>query len=309
LKPGHIFIVVISFILAPALSAAQDWETNKKNFISNLSYLRSQFMIKDSIEIMAFDQLIHKINAYNATDDEKEGFLGLMAAAVNYEQSYKSFIKEQKRINRKNPLRDKLNEADYDIAAKNANLLSLEMISKTYPYNLVLNEDLFQELKYYDIKKGESIADIGAGDGRLSRNIFLLDQSNMIYINELETFFVTCIQNSIERLGQYFDIDRIKVIKGHKKKTNLPEKVDKIIIRNTFHHFQYREEMMRSVHESLNDKGVLFILETPKEKGETGCDVQLTTEEIIAAIENSLFKIVDRKNLGEEDIIFKLVKR
>ena len=263
---------------------AQEWEENKSNLIQNLTHLRSYILNNNSDFLEKLDGLLKKIDSADITQKEKDNIFQVLIIGVVHGGSYKNFEKDCKKHLKETSILKVINEEDYNIAEANFELLDLldiGVLSHKYPYNIIVDETIIRELEYYDIKTNESIADIGAGSGSFSKLILLLGQSNDIYINELSKYAMEDVKSSMAQLGKYFPTERIRFVKGDKKNANLTTKVDKIIVRNTFHHFSKPKAMQESLYESLKDDGIVFINEPLKDISSSHCQKTIDVGGII----------------------------
>jgi len=129
-----------------------------------------------------------------------------------------------------------------------------------------IDNKILEAFRYFDIQKGETIADIGAGKGLVSFLIGLLNENNHLYITELSDSLISFLKNRFNSLADEFRPYSHEIIKGGKKSTELPSKgCDKIIIRNTYHHFSNKKKMLKSIRKSLKDEGILILVEVFKE--------------------------------------------
>jgi len=141
--------------------------------------------------------------------------------------------------------------------------------------------------------------------------ILLLGLGNKLFINELDFSGFTQIRSSIASLRKYLKGGEATAVNGKKKKARIPEKVDKVIIRNAYHHFEFKKEMMESIHKSLNLNGIVFINEIPRELSISyrprGCELRMPFEKITESFDKKLFELIEVKEIGD-DRIFKLRK-
>jgi len=77
---------------------------------------------------------------------------------------------------------------------------------------------------------------------------------------------VKYMNKRIERDG----LDNIKVILSKEDSAELPEaSVDTVFICDTYHHFEYHEAMLRSIHNALRAGGQLVVIDFERIPGET----------------------------------------
>ncbi len=127
-------------------------------------------------------------------------------------------------------------------------------------YNATKNE-----LDIYDFKPHETIADVGFGMAWLEGVIVVHYDSLTIYANDVADFafwYVDTIIASYLTLRKTPNTNQFITVKGTEYATNLPENTfDKIIVRETFHHFTKPYEMLADIHSKLKPEGKLFVYE------------------------------------------------
>lgn len=116
------------------------------------------------------------------------------------------------------------------------------------------------------------------------------------------------LQNKINRNRELlFKNERfIDVAIGKKKYLNLSKRVDKIIIRNSFHHFSKKEKMLNSIPNYLNTNGMVIFIEPmkPNITSIDSCDKKLDYQTIIEYINSSPLKIIEEKIVDHTLFVF-----
>lgn len=131
-----------------------------------------------------------------------------------------------------------------------------------------------EEIKYYNPEPGEKIGEIGGGSGQFA--LFMASQTNhtTIYFNERDPIALQNAKFGFQQISNTLasrDV-ALKPILGTSQSTGMEGlELDKIILRNTFHHFDYPEIMLASIRSSLSPTGRLFLLERFDEDCDTGC--------------------------------------
>ncbi len=124
---------------------------------------------------------------------------------------------------------------------------------------------IFQAL---GLKAGETVAEIGAGNGSLSLEAArLVGPQGKVYTTELGDSRVQALEGTVKKSG----LSQITVVAGDPMKSNLPDNCcDAIFMRNVYHHFGDPPAMNASLLKSLKPGGRLAILDfTPPPGGET----------------------------------------
>lgn len=180
-------------------------------------------------------------------------------------------------------------------------LIDMGVVNEEYPHQIHNNKHLYDEIEFYDLTENESIADIGAGKGVMSLLFYLANQSNKIYVNEIDTDLIKYIEHYLAKGNLNKSSSELFVVKRTNKKINLPEKVDKIIIRKTFHHFKKKEKMLKSIRNSLKQNGRLFITEIPfRAEDVHACHLSMEESRIKSIVNNNGFKLERETWIGEQ---------
>lgn len=114
---------------------------------------------------------------------------------------------------------------------------------------------LIQNMK---IESNDIIADIGAGSGYHSFRMASLAKNGVVYAVDIQSEMLAAINRRIE-LNK---IKNIKTILGNEKSIQLPNNsVDKILMVDVYHEFNFPREMIRSIKNTLKPNGKLFLVE------------------------------------------------
>ena len=122
-------------------------------------------------------------------------------------------------------------------------------------------------IKFFDIKPGEVIADVGAAEGYHEGALSLLYDSLTFYIEDIDPKDVN--QKEIDKTVKHYNKLRstpqtckFNWVLGTYKTTNLPDGIfDKIIMIASFHEFTYMDEMMNDISKKLKPGGKIYIME------------------------------------------------
>lgn len=111
--------------------------------------------------------------------------------------------------------------------------------------------------KSLQLATGQSVADVGAGDGIYSA--FLSDQvgeSGRVYATEIDQEKVDAISKTVAGKSN------VTVVLGKPESTGLPEQCcDRILLRRVFHHMHHPEPMLKSLLASLKPGGMIAIID------------------------------------------------
>ena len=110
-----------------------------------------------------------------------------------------------------------------------------------------------------DIQPGDTVADVGAGDGWLSIEIAnLVGESGRVFATELAADRRDAIQAAVAAAG----LDNVTVVEAGEHETNLaPACCDAIFLRRVYHHLTDPAATNASLHAALKPGGRLAIVE------------------------------------------------
>lgn len=113
-------------------------------------------------------------------------------------------------------------------------------------------------LQNMDISTGDIIADIGAGSGYHVFRIANLAREGLVYAVDIQDEMLAELRKNKVN-GKFKNVE---VIKGSEKTVNLPENsVDKVLMVDVYHEFNYPMEMIASITKALKTNGKLFLIE------------------------------------------------
>lgn len=113
-------------------------------------------------------------------------------------------------------------------------------------------------LENMTIKRGDEIADIGAGSGYHVFKMATKADQGLIYAVDIQDEMLRAIREKMSQTKQ----ENIKPVKGSNKSVNLPENsIDKVLMVDVYHEFEYPIEMIASIKKSLRSDGKIFLIE------------------------------------------------
>ena len=115
--------------------------------------------------------------------------------------------------------------------------------------------NLIQNMK---IKSNDIIADIGAGSGYHVFRMALIAKKGLVYAVDIQGEMLM----AIEKTKESSKIRNVETILGSEKSIHLPENsVDKILMVDVYHEFNFPVEMIASIKNALKPNGQLFLIE------------------------------------------------
>jgi len=157
------------------------------------------------------------------------------------------------------------------------------------------------EVKTYKFRKHDVIADIGAGSGYFERVLSMYCDYLTVYVNEINSSSLSQLRTKLKFL-EFCDQKNIAYnsILGNESSSLLPSNsFDKVIIRNTYHHFSNPNKMIEDCKRILKENGKLYIIdilidETVKEPE---CKFHLTRKDFLKVIYENGFNLINETML------------
>jgi SAM-dependent methyltransferase len=142
----------------------------------------------------------------------------------------------------------------------------------TEGYPLVDNIEIVRQIiesKCIDtikLRKGEVIADIGAGNGTIEAMLSIFHDSLTFYIQDIDTS--VCNQKAINEVVNFYQnvkgkpfTNKFIPITGADNGTNLPnDTFDKILMLWTYQYFKYPQAIMTDLRLKLKEDGLMYIV-------------------------------------------------
>jgi ubiquinone/menaquinone biosynthesis C-methylase UbiE len=148
------------------------------------------------------------------------------------------------------------------------------------------------------LKPGMTVADVGTGVGYmlpfLSRRV---GADGRVLAEDIEDDFLAMARQTADNQK----LTNVTFIKGETADPKLPEgAVDIILVVDAYHHFDYPEKMLASIHKSLKPEGRLVIVEYYKRasampNGRALTHIRLDMPDVIKEIEANHFHLIEEK--------------
>lgn len=142
------------------------------------------------------------------------------------------------------------------------------------------------------VEPGQTIADVGAGTG-LFTLLFAAEvgpQGRVYAVDISEPFIRNILRRASER-----GFDNVEGVVNDQKSVRLPpNSVDMAFMSDTYHHFEYPQELMASLHRAMRPGGTLVVIDFRKE-GATGWvrgHVRADESTVIREIESMGFELL-----------------
>ena len=140
-----------------------------------------------------------------------------------------------------------------------ANVMGFQGIGWLERSNREKEENVSNLIQNMKIESNDKIADIGAGSGYHVFRMAPLAKNGVVYAVDIQSEMLEAINIKIE-------LNNIKTILGNEKSIQLPKNsVDKILMVDVYHEFNFPKEMIRSIKNALKPNGELFLIEYREE--------------------------------------------
>ena len=119
-------------------------------------------------------------------------------------------------------------------------------------------ENVYKLIQNMSLKSNDTIADVGAGSGYHVFRIAPLVNKGMVYAVDIQIEMLM----AIEKTKESTKIRNIETILGTEKSIHLPKNsVNKILMVDVYHEFNFPIEMINSIKNALKPNGQLFLIE------------------------------------------------
>ena len=115
------------------------------------------------------------------------------------------------------------------------------------------------------LKPGMTVADVGAGTGLYTR-LFATEvgEKGEVYANDISQKFLDHVAAQAKRLK----LTNVKTVLGKDDSAGLPAgAVDVVFVCDTYHHFEFPQKMLASIHKALKPGGRLVVVDFIREEG------------------------------------------
>ncbi|WP_224490897.1 class I SAM-dependent methyltransferase [Robertkochia flava] len=146
-----------------------------------------------------------------------------------------------------------------------------------------------------NLNPGEVIADIGAGSGYHVMKIAPKVSQGLVYAVDIQEEMLDAINDKLKDQG----INNVKTIEGSPQYTGLPENsLDKILMVDVYHEFEYPAEMMASIKNALKANGRIYLVEYRGEDPNVPIKRvhKMTLDQAVRELEAAGFKLLENKS-------------
>lgn len=161
------------------------------------------------------------------------------------------------------------------------------------------------------IKPGLDIADIGCGTGLFTPLLATATgPSGTVYAVDIVPVFLSLVkQRSAER-----GLNHVQTVLGGERSVNLAsDSIDLAFICDVYHHFEYPQSSLASLHRALRNRGEIFLIDFKREPGFSSDwvlnHVRAGQAEVTAEVEAAGFVKVEEIPLLQDNYVLRFRKR
>jgi predicted methyltransferase len=153
------------------------------------------------------------------------------------------------------------------------------------------------------LRPGMAVADVGAGTGLFTRLLAkAVAPGGRVYATDISAPYVQRLAGIAREPG----MGHVVALLGGDRDAKLPPgSVDLVFTSDTYHHFEYPQDMLRSIHRALRPGGILVVVDYERMPGVSTQwvldHVRAGREQMIAEIEAAGFRLVDQPALLREN--------
>jgi predicted methyltransferase len=161
------------------------------------------------------------------------------------------------------------------------------------------------------IKPGMTVADVGAGTGLFTRKfaVEVGDQGKVFAVDIAPTFL-----RHIEKTCADAKIANVATIQCDQFSTKLPKNsVDLVFICDTYHHFEFPQRTLQSIHDALKPGGRIILIDFHRIQGKSSefvmGHVRAGQEVFVKEITASGFRVAGAEQLLKENYFVRFEKK
>ena len=169
-------------------------------------------------------------------------------------------------------------------------------------------DDIVRQLR---LRPGQVVADVGAGTGFFSVMMArAVAPGGRVYAVDIAQNFVDA---SVQRARDQGLDNVIGVVNDARSLRLPPGSVDLVFTSDTYHHFEYPQSMLRSIHDALRPDGELVVIDFRRVPGVSHPwvlgHVRAGEAEVMAEIEAAGFELVERLDFMQTQYFLRFRRR
>jgi len=161
------------------------------------------------------------------------------------------------------------------------------------------------------LKPGMVVADVGAGTGLFTRKFAAeVGEKGKVFAVDIAPTF----QRYIEKTCQESNIKNVKTVLCDQFSTKLPRNsVDLVFICDTYHHFEFPQKTLKSIHDALRPGGQVVLIDFHRIQGKSSDfvlgHVRAGQEVFVREITTAGFKVVGDEKFLKENYFVRFEKK
>jgi ubiquinone/menaquinone biosynthesis C-methylase UbiE len=166
-------------------------------------------------------------------------------------------------------------------------------------------------IRHLRLRPGQQVADVGAGTGFFSALMAAeVGPEGRVYAVDIAQNFVDA---SVER-ARAQGLDNVVGVVNDQHGVRLPpDSVDLVFISDTYHHFEYPQAMLRSIHEALRPGGEMVVIDFHRIPGVSHPwvlgHVRAGEAQVTAEIEATGFRLEERPEFMQTQYFLRFSRR
>lgn len=177
-------------------------------------------------------------------------------------------------------------------------------------------------LPQFDLNAGDTILSLGSGSGWREFELSVLTNNLNFYLEDLDS--ISLNQKNVEKGKSEFPKNRkspltntFHIVYGTTKAIPVKnEFVDKVMIMNSYHHFDNKDEMLNEINRVLHKNGKLIITDhislSESRESTYGCDRKyflLSEKDLVDQIVRANFKLLSVTPMAKQTRVFVFEKQ
>ena len=168
-----------------------------------------------------------------------------------------------------------------------------------------------QIVQALDLKRGMTIADVGAGTGLFSKLFSaVVGDTGKVYAEDISTVFIS----NIQRIATQEGLHNLVGVVGTDKDVKLPaNSLDRVFVCDTYHHFEYPQTMLASIRKAMKADGQLIVVDFIKDPQQSSAwimqHVRADKATVIKEIETAGFQLVREASFLQSNYFLVFNKR
>lgn len=160
------------------------------------------------------------------------------------------------------------------------------------------------------LRRGQDVADVGAGTGLFTPLLArAVGPRGEVYAVDIVPKFLQHIQERARQDG----LVNVKTVLGTERSVELPaNSIDLAFICDVYHHFEYPQHSLASIHQALRKNGEIFLVEFKRIPGVSSDwtlnHIRAGQEEFTREIESAGFRKIEEINLLKDNYILRFRK-